>query len=202
MSKKKKPDFIPEWAYPVEVTNLGGSARRMTISPPPEIRKALVPRLGIASLESLEADLEFARNDGSAVLHVTGLIRAHFTQNCVVTLEPIEVELNENFEAWFADPEEVVSFTKARHDRKLSKGSVEMPVLDERDDPEPIIEGRVDAGELVVQHLSLAINPYPHKEGVQYEIGDDTVPDIMPDTQKNPFAALKDWKNRLKQGDT
>ena len=142
------------------------------------------------------------RDTGSMVIHVMGHIDAKITQSCVVTLEPIETTISENFEAWYADPAAAVSLTRARHDRQASKGSKEMPVLDERDDPEPVIDGKIDIGELVTQYLSLAIDPYPHKEGVRYEKGDDESGPVKSDLQKNPFAALKDWKNKPGGGDS
>jgi hypothetical protein len=43
-----------------------------------------------------------------------------------------------------------------------------MPFLDESEDPEPVIDGKIDAGELVAQYLSLAIDPYPRLEGEEY----------------------------------
>ena len=197
MSKKKNIDVGSEWVHQVDVTNLGGKKLPVTLSAPHETCKKLLPRLGLLSLESVEADLVFARGDSSAVIHVTGRIRAELSQSCVVTLEPIKAQVDAPFEAWFADAQAAVLFAKARHDRKLSKGSGEMPMLDESEDPEPVIEGKIDAGELVVQHLLLSIDPYPHKEGTHYEIGDDTVKTVVSEPGKNPFAALKDWKARL-----
>jgi len=48
---------------------------------------------------------------------------------------------------------------------------------------------------LCVQHLILAIPPYPRKEGAEHPIGDDSYePDKDSPLRKNPFEALKDWK--------
>jgi len=105
----------------------------------------------------------------------------------------------EEFEGWFADKDAAVSLAKVRKEKMIEKGKTELPILEERDDPEPIVEGMIDLGELCVQHLSLAINPYPHAEGVEYEHGDDAAQGEG-FSFKNPFAALKDWK--AKQGNT
>lgn len=202
MSKNNKITIAPEWSCIVDTTEMSQAGLRLSISPPPEVHQQLIQRLGIVTLEGLEADVALNRATHSAVLHVTGNIRAKIRQNCVVTLEPIDTEINENFEAWFTDPAHAVSLAKVRQDKKVKKGNVEMPILDESEDPEPIIDGKIDLGELVTQHLSLAINPYPHKEGVQFEVGDDAPKPDKSDLQSNPFAALKDWKARLKQGDS
>jgi len=51
-------------------------------------------------------------------------------------------------------------------------------------------------GDVVTQFLSLSIDPYAHKEGVQYEVGDDEEhPETSP-IRKNPFEKLKEWKDK------
>ena len=67
----------------------------------------------------------------------------------VVTLELVADEINTDFEAWYADPGQAVSLTKVRYDKQAQKGRVEVPILEEHEDPEPIIEGKIDLGELV-----------------------------------------------------
>lgn len=198
----RKITIAPEWSHVVDVQDVTKKPMRLKISPDKTACQALLPRLALVSLDSLEASVTLERDTGSMVIHVTGHIDAKITQSCVVTLEPIKTTISENFEAWYADPQEAVSLTRARHDRQASKGSKEMPVLDERDDPEPVIDGKIDIGELATQYLSLAIDPYPHKEGVRYEKGDDEPAPVKSELQKNPFAALKDWKNKLRGDDS
>lgn len=199
MSKKKKiQNIAPEWPYPVDVSEIGTNPVRLSLAPTEAQRAVLASRLGVVSLDALEAELELARGKGSAVLHVTGRIRAKITQNCVITLEPVQSAIAEDFEAWFADEAAAVSFIKARHDRKTQKGpGGEQPVLDESEDPEPIIEGKIDAGELVTQHMILMIDLYPQKEGAASEIPEAVRAPEESEFRKNPFEALKDWKAKL-----
>jgi uncharacterized metal-binding protein YceD (DUF177 family) len=133
--------------------------------------------------------------DGSPAYHVSGKFNALVVQECVVTLEPVETSLSEPVEGYFADKEKAVSFAAAKRAREGSKNQGEVEILEESDDPEPLHNGMIDLGELVVQHLSLALPPYPHKEGVTYEMGDERFAlDEKSPLKKNPFEALKDWK--------
>ncbi len=72
-------------------------------------------------------------------------------QRCVVTLDPVASEIREPVEAEYGPasdegPEEVVHF-------------------DQPEPPEPMEGDSLELGELVAQHLSVALDPYPRKEG-------------------------------------
>jgi len=199
MAKKSMEEgFEPEWSYLVDSEEIEGKPLEIKAEAGKEEKRALARRLGVISLESLSVDALFSRKKGSLVIHVKGTLRAELTQECVVTTDPVQSTTEEEFEGWFADPEQAVSFAKARQDKLQEKGQNELPVLREQEDPEPITDGQIDLGELVAQHLSLSINPYPHAEGVHYELGDDEIKAQPAESRQNPFAALKDWKEKQK----
>ena len=153
----------------------------------------LARRFVVESISKAEADLTLIRESGT--IRVTGQFHCTITQNCVVTLEPFDTELSEPVEGWFADKENRVSFAAAKKEREVVKSHAEVEILEESEDPEAIIEGRIDLGELVAQHISLTIPLYPRKDGVKYEVGDDNFEiDEKSPLRKNPFEALKDWK--------
>ena len=127
-------------------------------------------------------------------VHVSGSLTAKVTQLCVVTREPVQQEIETAVEGWFADTGEAVSLARARHEKQGRKMDADLPMLEEEDDPEPLVDGQIDLGELVTQHLSLAIDPYPHKEGVVFEQAEMPGKSAPPPVRRNPFAALKDWK--------
>ncbi len=201
MSQEAKTILETEWSYWIDTEELERTSNKMSIAPDEAARKRLAQRLGIVSLDSLQADIKISRQPGEAAFHVNGHIDAKLTQECVVTLEPLDVHVEDDFEAWFADGEAAISIAKARHEKLNEKGHGELPVLDERDDPEPLIDGKLDLGELVTQYLSLSVDPYPHAEGVEFEEIAEGVGDEGEDLIKNPFAALKDWKDRLGSGE-
>ena len=183
-----------EWTYNFEIEQLTDEPLILAISPDEEICKRLTKRLDIEDLKSLRADLEIEREAGFARIHIRAVLKAQIIQICIISAEPVEVYLEEDFEAWFADPDGAVSLTKVRRERQVDKTGVEIPLLEEHEDPEDIIDGKIDLGELVVQFLSLAIDPYPYAPGHEPEGDEDTRSVAKAGEIPNPFAALKDWK--------
>ena len=183
-----------EWSHFFDVDDLSkGRVSELTIEASEEECADLSRRLGVESIQQASADLKVKMEGG--VVHVWGRFDCTVTQNCVITMEPFENKLSEDVEGWFADKESRVSFAAAKKEREVTKSNTEVEIVDEKDDPEDIIEGRIDLGELVAQHISLAIPLYPQKEGAVYENGDDNVSiDDKSPLRKNPFEALKDWK--------
>lgn len=186
-----------EWSYFFDVGELEGGRAALSISPDAEARKRLAQRLGLVSLDALTADIVISRRSGEVAYHVKGHLVASLIQSCVVTLEPVSSSIADNFEAWFADPEAAISIARLRHERQSRTGHGEVPILSEKEDPESLVDGKIDLGELVTQYLSLFINPYPHAEGVVFEVGDDAQAGEASESLRNPFAALKDWKSKL-----
>ena len=187
--------LTPEWSHMVSGSDISEGPLDITITPNEAQRADLAKRLDIVSLDTLEAHLHFAQEQGSPTVHVTGTLTADITQNCVVSMEPVKTHIEENFESWFIDEEQTVPLARARKEKLLQKGQTEVPMLEERDDPETMIDGEIDAGELVAQNLSLSINPYIRAEGVEFESGDDPA-DKSSLSFRNPFAALKDWRGK------
>lgn len=201
MKKNKAQPLEQEWSHFFSVEDLDDVAEAVTIEADDASRDRLCQRLNdVEEIKALTAGLNLIREQGGRVVYVYGSLTADIVQNCVVTLEPLDIRIEEEVQGWFADKDSAVSFAAAKRERdyersteKSTHGEIEM--MPEQEDPEPIIGGMVDLGELVTQHLSLAIPPYPHKEGVKYEFGDDDI-QIEEDSplKKNPFEALKDWK--------
>ena len=120
-------------------------------------RSGLARRFGLESIERLEADVRLRRVRAGRVLEVSGSLSASVTQTCVVTLEPFPSEVTETF--------------RALYDLEPRAGTIADEIdLDPDSDEaiEPLVEGRVDVGELVAQHLSLALDPYPRAPGVEF----------------------------------
>lgn len=196
MSKAKNTIAETEWSYFYNADAMNGSREVVKISPNAEEARRLSLRLGLISLDKLEAELVIAHKPGDVAYHITVKYKADLTQACAVTLEPVKTQLEDEFEAWFADPEGPVSFVKLKHERQVQKAQEELPILEEKDDPEAIIDGKIDLGELVTQYLSLGIDPYVRAEGVVLQVKAEPEGPNEPDLIKNPFAALKDWKAR------
>ncbi|MCB1592359.1 MAG: hypothetical protein KDI90_07905 [Alphaproteobacteria bacterium] len=196
--KTEKAVLQPEWSFLFDTESLGNKPVTLTIEPDRQQAESVIKRLGLDGLDNLKASITLRRNPGNMVIHIEGLITARAYQKCVVTLAPLEMDIKAPFEAWYADSSQTLSFTKAKRERELEKENTEQPVLDESEDPEPIVNGHIDLGELVVQHLSLNIDPYPKAIGASYEPGDDAAatPLKKGDAYSNPFEALKEWRDK------
>lgn len=193
---------LPEWSYLIPEERAGVEITDLTISPAAEEAQALCQRLNLVTLDGLSAQMKIERLSGGMVVHVKGRLTAHVVQSCVVSLEPVETDIDETFEGWFANQDNTVILAKARRARQNADG--EAPILEEKDDPEPIVNGHIDLGELATQYLSLALDPYPRAPGVGTgEEGDVAAYSDAPgaDLRRNPFAALKDWKGGSKDGE-
>ena len=121
-----------------------------------EERKALAQRLAIESLDLLEATVTLEHK--GPMIAVSGELTAVVMQRCVVTLDPVEERLNEKFTALFAEEESI----------KEASSEDDLEVLYDADEPEPLEDGCIDIGELTAQYLSLSIDPYPRKKGVEF----------------------------------
>jgi len=194
MVKKVPGHLYSEWSYFVEADDID-KPQRFEIEASEKERKDLARRLEIDGINSLKADLTVSPEQGGLRFHVTGTFKANVTQICVVTMDPFKSEVLEQVEGWFEDKSKAVSFVNAKKERDVKHNQAEVEVLDESEDPEPLVSGCIDLGELVSQHLSLALDPYPHKEGVKHPYGDDQAQPAGP-VRKSPFEALKEWKER------
>lgn len=202
MGRKDKSDQIiqSEWHYPIEISEIE-TKKTLYLEAGREQLSAIARRLQIVEIKMLGADITIIPDN--MTYHVKGNFTARVVQNCVVTQEPTEEKLSAPIEAWFADSKQAVSLAKARRDKLYGKNGHEMPILEEKEDPEPLQEEKIDLGELVIQFLSLNINPYPHAQGATIE---EAYPKYAQnkeeqetDLKKNPFAKLKDWKKNLKE---
>ena len=103
-------------------------------------------------------------------------MRARVGQTCVVSLEPIESELDEAIDATFGPPGAAVR-------------------TDADEPPGPLAGGSVDLGALATEFLILGIDPYPRKEGVEF------APPKVEDAGEHPFAVLAPLKKSLGGGE-
>ena len=187
-----------EWSHLVDIENLEAGPKTFRFDASEEQRANLARRTGLISLESAAASVTLQRV-GGGVIHAIGTVEAEVTQSCVVTLAPVPAHIEEEFEGWFGDKTSAVSFVKAKTEREAKKGHVEAEILEESIDPEPIVGGKVDIGELATQYLSLAIDPYPRAPDAptEFTAGPQSAADKEGKSlRKNPFEALKDWKER------
>jgi uncharacterized metal-binding protein YceD (DUF177 family) len=163
----------PEFSRPVDVASVGRSPRTLTIEATADERTALARRFDLPAIERLSARLTVAPEAAGTAYAVTGSLSAEVVQECVVTFEPVRAEIEEPVEAVFGEaPADVLG-------EEVDVDPLETTV-------EPIESGSIDLGELVAQHLLLALDPYPRAPGASLPA--TAVDDAADDA---PFAALR-----------
>ena len=81
--------------------------------------------------------------EAEEVLSISGRFQAEILQTCVISLEPVSAELDEEINLVFA--------------RDFEKSA---DIVDP-EDAEPLDGNVIDLGELVAEEFSLALEPYP-----------------------------------------
>ena len=171
----------PELSRPLLVDKIPAGGIEEHIVASPAERKALAVRFGLLDLAKLEADLNVDREKGHMVA-VTGTLTADVVQSCVVTLEPVPAHVMDSIDILYAP-------------RTLLDVGANPPHSDAIEDeaPEPIVNGQIDLGELVAQHLAVALDPYPRKPGVSL---DALKPEATGENTNKPFAKLVEIKKK------
>ena len=169
----------PEFSRAVSLEDLrGGIVRRAIEADEPE-RRGLARRMGLSAIDSLTAKVSLESLAKGRLVLAKGEFVADVTQTCVVTLQPLPRRVSESFVARLA----------------VEPDSDESPIIDvdptADDEPEPIEGDSVDIGELVAQHLSLALDPYPRAENAELDSEALAVGKVATD---GPFAKLAQLK--------
>jgi len=171
-------DARDPWRVLVNVVQIPDAGLHREIEADVATRVVLADMAGLREISSARASFDLTLESRGRV-HVAGMVRARIGQTCVVTLDPIENEIDEKVDLMFA-PEEQIPQLSNLVDEAID-GVAEIP-----DSPEPIVDGVIDLGRLAIDVLFLAIDPYPRKSGVIFESQVATV-----DPEDHPFAALK-----------
>lgn len=111
-----------------------------------------------------------------------GRLEADTTQECVVTLEPVEKTYSDAVEIALWPPKDVALA------EKLAEQEGRSFLLD---GPEPIADGQIDVGQIAYEHFASTLDPFPRKAGVTFEWSDDSQSESPQELQK-PFAGLDD----------
>lgn len=191
----------PEFSRPIRADSVSARELVETIEASEAERKALAERFELEAIGRLVAKVRLRRVRGGTMVRVSGELEASVVQTCVMTLDPVPAEVQERFDALFAPPELIVEPDEDDESVFFDPAS-----MDEETDPEPIVNGRIDIGELAAQHLSLALDPYPRSPNAAFdpiqehpmpEEGVDAVDEEEKEARPSPFAAL----DKLRRGE-
>lgn len=179
---KATPDQTDSWHATINVTQIPETGLHREIEAGPAVRAAMTEIAGLREISSARASFDVSLRSGGRV-HVAGSVKARIGQICVVTLDPVENDIDEEIDLIFA-PEDQISHATNDLVEDTERGDGKLP-----EPPEPIVNGVIDLGRLATDVLYLAIDPYPRKPGAVFE------PQIAAaDPEDHPFAALKGLK--------
>jgi len=166
------------WSVPVVVAQIPDTGLHREFEASAGERRALAELGGLREVLSADASFDLTPMRQGRV-HVIGRVKARIGQTCVVTLDPIENEIDEAIDLIFAPPEQIPALADLVDE--TAESDAEIP-----DPPEPIMAGMIDLGRVATDALFLGIDPYPRKPGAVFE-----PPAAPADPEDHPFAALK-----------
>jgi len=179
MTRHRSPDRLP-WSMPVIVAQIPEAGQRVEIEADAATRAALAAMADLPHITSARATFDLQHGRRGSV-EVSGRVRASIGQICVVTLDPVENEIDESFDLTFVPDEGHEAATAQRPAPTPASPDEEV-----EDPPELIENGRIDLGQLAAEYLFLGIDPYPRKPDAVFE------PQVTgPDPEEHPFAALQ-----------
>jgi len=158
--KSPTGEGLPRWPVRIADVPAGGVHIRKRGLAAAELA-AFAAATGVESMSELDVDLHVKpyRGDGLAV---EGRVRATVGQICVVTLDPVENEIDEEVEATFR-PEATLK-PHLVHDEDEGMAIDASVAADD-----PLVGGVIDAAAIAAEFLALGVDPYPRKPGVAFE---------------------------------
>lgn len=171
------------WSVPVARHAIPESGLRQDIVADDAVRERVAALAGARAIPRLEASFAL-KPYGQEGIRVSGQVRGRVAQTCVVTLEPMESEIDE--------PVDLVFMPERLQSEPAIDEEVNLEVHLEGDDaPELLVNDTVDLGAIATEFALLGIDPYPRKPGVAFE-----PPAVEDDPGGHPFAALAALKSR------
>ncbi|MFT4117396.1 YceD family protein [Bradyrhizobium sp.] len=175
------------WRSPIIVAQIPDAGLHRELTASASERQAMAELAGLRDILSAQAAFDVTPKSGNRI-QVTGHVRARVGQTCVVTLDPIESEIDEEIDLVFAPEAEARRLADL-----IEEGQDDEEPPEVVDPPEAIVNGIIDLGRLATDALFLAIDPYPRKPGAVFE-----AEVIAPDPEDHPFAALKALQDKKK----
>ncbi|OFW98773.1 MAG: hypothetical protein A3E78_06685 [Alphaproteobacteria bacterium RIFCSPHIGHO2_12_FULL_63_12] len=168
-------NIVPETiSRVIDVGSLEETGARHVLEPTQTELAAIARRLGIPAVNKLRGEFELTPTHAGA--DVILRLDAETVRTCVASLEPMLETIREEIRMSF------------------DRNYVEDDAEDFSEDDvlrEPLLGGEIDIGELLVQHLSLLLDPYPRKTDAESLAGK-----FRDATLLSPFSSLKGLVDR------
>ena len=139
-------------------------------------RAATAERLGLASIDRIEAHVMLTRTGDT--VRAEGRLVAALDQSCVITGDPVAAHVDEPFAILFM-PE-----PPANLDEEIELGESDCDVV--------FFDGAsIDLGTTIADTLALSLDPYPRSAGAEAALKEAGV---LTEEQASPFAVLAKLK--------
>jgi hypothetical protein len=170
----------------IRLDSMPTAGRDLDLTVDKDERDRLADELDVVTIERLEVKLHAVRFRGG--IRVTGRLSAVVVQQSVVTFEPVTQEIGEPIDRIFLPGAEK---------KYAGPANAEVFVdLEGEDIPDHFDGNEADLTDLIIETLSLAIDPYPRAPGESLDdLGVGKIEDEV-----HPFASLKKLKQDLDKG--
>ena len=147
------------WSHPLRWAELQRGTRVLSLVADAETLARIAKALDLEAAKSLSADLTLQPwLDG---IRIDGRVEGVVTRICGVSLEPFDESVDEPL---------AVRIVPAGSSNAPAAAGAEVIIDPAADDPPDVQEGDVvDLGAYVVEHLALALDPFPRKPGAVFE---------------------------------
>lgn len=166
----------------LKLDELSPAGVSLALTPTADEQAALAGRFGLLEPPTLHTEL-LVRTEDEGV-RVTGRLRAHAVQACVLSGAPVPEDIDEEIDTLY---------------RRLAPSDphAEIELSEDDLDIEPLTGEQIDLGELVAQCFGVALEPYPHAAdeavaGASRFVTDEDAEAL----RRNPFAVLKEALDR------
>lgn len=169
-------------SWPINVSVLPQKGRDETITADAAQLVELAAAHDLLAADSFEASIHVRRWQRDGV-RLTGRVRARVTQECVVSLEPVEGTVDAEIDAVYVPEGSPLQ-------RRMEPGEGGDLIIDSEgpDLPELFEPPMLDIGAVAEEFFALALDPYPRAPGVAAP--SESVAEPV-EERENPFAALK-----------
>lgn len=176
-----------EFDHGLNIADLSSEGRDYELVASQAVFDEVKERFDIVDISVFEALIRIQDKGKHNGVWVTGHIKASLTQKCIVSLDDVAEEIDEEFELMLVD-----EATVERFDNDEAYLDPEIPDYD-------LLEGdSLVPGEIAIQTLSIMMNPYPRKDGAEIDLG--TASDVSLNEEElkrpNPFAVLGDMAEK------
>lgn len=170
---------MSEFAHVVTLAEVG-QARTLKLDADAPARLAIASRLDLVALDHFVVDAVIRAVAGG--IGVRGTVAAKIVQRCAATDLPVPATIHEDFDLKFL--------------RDAQDGDeVDLELDAEAIDVLPLEHDRVDLGDVAIQTLSLALDPFPRHRDADRILAEKGV---LSEAAAGPFAALAALQGKSK----